>query len=85
MERGAVRPRQGVSFAQATSVDHPAAKIATLWGLIGITSWTDFAAFVAAIYSLVLLGEWLWKRVGRPLCERRGWIKHKARRKDDVG
>lgn len=61
-----------------------ATRIASLWALVGITSWADFAAFVAAIYSLLLIGEWLWKRLGRPFAERHNWLARKHRRKDDV-
>ncbi len=59
------------------------ARIASLWGVIGITSWTDFAAFLAALYSLILIGEWLWKRFIRPFLERRGIIYRKRRRSSD--
>jgi hypothetical protein len=29
---------------------------------IGISSWGDFAAMCAAFYSLLLIGEYLWKK-----------------------
>lgn len=60
-------------------------KVGSAWALIGITSWADFASALAALYTVILLGEWLWKHAIRPLCERKGWIKPKAflRRKDD--
>jgi hypothetical protein len=32
---------------------------------IGIQSWGDLAAMLAAIYSLLLICEWLWKRLRR--------------------
>jgi hypothetical protein len=56
----------------------PAIKIATAWGAVGITSWADAASFLAFVYTLVLLGEWIWKRAGRRFAERRGWISPKA-------
>ena len=62
------------------SVSHPEIKIASAWALVGITSWADFAAFVAAIYTLILLGEWVWKKLIRPFCESRGWLKRLKRR-----
>lgn len=59
------------------------ARVASLWGLIGITSWSDFAAFLAAIYSLILICEWLWKRFVRRFLERRGVLERLKRRADD--
>lgn len=59
------------------------AKLATVWAAVGISSWSDFAAFAASIYSCVLIGEWLWKKAIRPFCERRGWVKRQMRRKED--
>lgn len=38
-------------------------------------SWSDMAAILAAVYTLLLIAEWLWKRLLRPFCERKGWIK----------
>ena len=40
----------------------PLAKIASAWAAVGVTSWADFASFIAAIYTTCLLGEWLWKK-----------------------
>lgn len=69
---------------QSTSVASPGVKLATAWlAALGISSWSDAAAFIAFIYTLCLLGEWLWKRVGRSFCEKRGWVKRAQRRKDD--
>lgn len=62
------------------TVANPEIKIASAWALVGITSWADFAAFVAAIYTLILLGEWFWKKVIRPACESRGWLPRLKRR-----
>jgi len=50
-------------------------KLGTAWAAVGITSWADFAAVLAAIYSALLIGEFLWKKVLRPLAKWRGWIK----------
>lgn len=73
----AVEPQQSVVTA-------PVVKVISAWAAVGFTSWTDVAAFLAAVYSLILIGEWLWKKLGRPCAERRGWIKRKNRRKDDA-
>lgn len=32
---------------------------------LGIHTWSDFAAVVASIYTLLLLAEWIWKRCKR--------------------
>jgi len=57
-------------------IDSPLLKVATAWAAIGITSWADFASFLAAAYSMCLLAEWLWKKLIKPLAMRRGWIKN---------
>ena len=70
--------------SQHTSVDHPWWKAATaLLASIGIGSWSDFAAMVAAIYSVLLIGEWFWRRFGRSFCESHGWIAPRLRRRSD--
>lgn len=53
------------------------AKLGTVWVAVGITTWADFAAFMAAIYSVLLVGEFAWKKMLRPFAEWRGWIKSK--------
>ncbi len=52
------------------------AKVGTVWGVIGITSWADAASFVAFLLSLAALLEWIWKKV-RPIAIERGWIRDK--------
>ena len=69
---------------QQTSVAAPGTKIATAWLATLFTSWADFASFLAALYTLCLLGEWFWKKLGRPFAERRGWVKKRLRRFNDV-
>lgn len=68
----------------SSSVTHPVAKVisagaVTLFGM----SVSDLAALAALVYSLILIGEWCWKKCGRPFCEARGWIQRKSRRADD--
>jgi hypothetical protein len=58
-------------------VENQAAKIVSAWALIGITSWAEAASFAAFLYSALLILEWLWKRVFRPLAMARGWVKAK--------
>lgn len=67
------------------SISDPAIKLATAWlAAIGIASWSDAAAFVAFIYTLCLLCEWLWKKFIRPYAISRGWLPRMTKRKDDV-
>lgn len=37
-------------------------------------SWQDIAGILASLYSLLMIGEWLWKHGVRSFFERRGWI-----------
>lgn len=37
--------------------------------------WATIAQMVAALYTMLLMSEWFWKKLWRPFCERRGWIK----------
>ena len=69
--------------SQTDSVSQPALKVVTAWAAVGITSWAEFAAALAAAYTLLLISEWLWKKAGRPFCENRGWLDRKAHRKGD--
>ena len=41
------------------------AKLISVWMLIGITSWTQAASFVAFLYTSILIGEWCWKKIKR--------------------
>jgi hypothetical protein len=59
----------------ATAVSYPVFKVATAWlAALGISGWSDFAAFAAAFYSVLLIVEWWWKKFWRPLLERKGWF-----------
>lgn len=58
-----------------SDVAAPVLKLASVWTLVGITSWAEFASFLASIYTLLLLGDFFWKKVGRAFCDRRGWFK----------
>lgn len=64
-----------VADQHSGTIEQPLAKFISLWALIGITSWTDFAAFLGALYSMLLIGEWMWKKALRPVCIARGWLK----------
>lgn len=76
------------------TVAAPVAKVATawtgVWAAVSINSWSDLSAAltalsagVAALYTLALLGEWLWKKAIRPYCVYRGWLRRNQRRRGD--
>lgn len=65
------------------TVAAPVLKAVSAWGVVAITSWADVAAMLAAFYTVLLIGEWFWKKFGRPAAESRGWIKRTKRRKED--
>jgi hypothetical protein len=49
-------------------------KLISVWAAVGITSWTEAAAALAAIYSALLIGEFAWKKWLRPFAVWRGWL-----------
>lgn len=67
-----------------SAVAAPIAKVATAWAAVGFTSWADVASFLAALYTLLLILEWIWKKWVRPFCEDRGYFKRRSRRKEDM-
>lgn len=76
-----------MSPAQHSSdVANPVVKVASAWALFSITSWGDLAAVLAALYSALLIAEWVWKKLLRPCAERRGWLRRPdyKRRKGEV-
>jgi hypothetical protein len=61
----------------------PALKVTLVWLGLGAAwawDWPKIASILAALFSLCLLMEWLWKRIGRPLAEKFGWVKKKKHR-----
>jgi len=69
----------------SNDIQSPVAKVLSLWAVIGITSWADAAAFAAFVYSLILISEWVWKKLARPYSERRGWIAKRRAPDTDMG
>lgn len=69
--------------ADTTQAAVDGAKIVSVWTAVHISSWADAASAVAALYTMLLIGEWTWKKILRPFAETRGWIKRKFRRSDD--
>jgi hypothetical protein len=51
------------------------AKIGSVWAAWGVTSWADVAAFLAALYSLLLICEFAWKKAVKPFMKWKGWLK----------
>ena len=70
-----------LSHMEHTTIEAPVAKVATSITAValGALSWSDIAAILAAIYSTLLISEWMWKRVFRPLAIRRRWIKTRVK------
>ena len=73
-----------MSQSEPSTVAAPVVKVVSAWAAVGISSWADvqamagaIAALLAAFYSLLLIGEWWWKKFWRPMAEDRGWIKRK--------
>ena len=60
-------------------IKHLPVKVTSAAGIwvTGMT-WGEIAQMMAAIYTLLLVIEWLWKRILKPLCQRWGWIKPKG-------
>lgn len=50
-----------------TQVGNPILKVVSAWALIGVTSWAEAASFFAAMYTLILILEWAYKKAFRPL------------------
>ena len=46
-----------------TEVSWPVGKVISLWMAIGVTSWAEAASFAAFVYSMILIGEWAWKKI----------------------
>ena len=72
----------------ASHVDHTQAvvdlaKVGSVWAAVGITSWADAASAIAFLYTAMLAGDWIWKKIGRPFFEARGWVGKRHRRKSD--
>lgn len=63
----------------------PVAKVASVWAVVGVSSWADAAALAAFIYSMLLITEWFWKKFWRRILERKGYLKpihHRYRDRD---
>ena len=65
-----------------TEIAAPVIKVASAWAVVGASSWAEFASTVAsllaAFYTMLLITEWFWKKLWRPLLERHGYIKPRS-------
>lgn len=57
-------------------------KIGTVWAFVGITSWADFAAMLAAIYSLLMIVDFCYKKFIRSWLIRIGFLPPDRRKTD---
>lgn len=61
-------------------VSHPVLKVASVGAaLLGGMTWGEFAQMLAAIYTLCLIADFMWKRFGKPFAISRGWMRGKGR------
>ena len=67
---------QSVAYSAAHSVAHDP----QLFNAIISIPWASIASMLAAIYTGVLLCEWMWKKAFRPLFVEFGWLKPTPRR-----
>lgn len=72
--------REYAAMDERSNISIPVAKLISVWVAFGITSWEKAAAAAAFFYSALLIGEWFWKKVWRPLLKRMGWLKRPASR-----
>ncbi|UBB15406.1 hypothetical protein [Comamonas odontotermitis] len=70
---------------ERSNISIPVAKLISVWVAFGITSWEKAAAAAAFLYSALLICEWFWKKVWRPVFERAGWIKPRPPRRSRDG
>lgn len=61
-------------------ITHPVLKVASSIGTaVGSQfmprTWSEAAAMLSAFLTALFIIEWLWKRIGKPLAIRRGWMK----------
>lgn len=49
-------------------INHPVLKASTAVAAAAFAgyTWSDIAAFLAAVYTAILIGEWVWKRLIKP-------------------
>lgn len=75
--KGSIKQRKVIPMSQQTQevVANVGYKIGALWLGIGVTSWSEAAAFFAAVLSFLALAEWIWKKALRPSLVYMGYAK----------
>jgi hypothetical protein len=57
-------------------IQHPVLKASSaVAAMVAGWQWGEIAAALAAIYSFLLISEWFWKRLWKPIFLYFGWIK----------
>lgn len=49
------------------------------WVWVNSIQWDTVAQVVAVVYTSLLIFEWFWKKLWRPLLERKGYLQPKRR------
>ncbi len=69
--------------AAAAKAAEAAQPLVEIGSQFGITGWDTLGIALATFYSFLLISEWFWKRLWRPLLEWLGWLKPSKRGKGD--
>lgn len=57
-------PDKVTHMHQTTDISYPTLKFLSVWAAyFGISSWQEAAAMAAFVYSILLISEWLYKKV----------------------
>lgn len=75
-----VKAAASIATATGAQVIDSGARAGSLFADLLVLSWPNIASMAAALYTVLLVSEWFWKKVWRPVFERCGWIKPKPRR-----
>ena len=60
-------------------INHPLAKfLAALGTLATMDFWSSAGKLAAALLSIAMLSEWIWKRLIKPAGKRMGWVEETA-------
>lgn len=72
-----------------TEIKYQVFKAGSLWAMVGVSNWAEaasmmsfIAALCAALYSLVLMSEWWWKKIWRPMLVTMGYLPENRRAED---
>lgn len=68
---------QNISMPFAKAISSLAAAASAIGAKVAQLSYAEIAALLAACYTSLLILDWFWVRLWRPMLERRGWLKRK--------